>query len=59
MAFEGKRVIITGAGRGLGAALAVVLADRSAERLLTGCSRENLTAVAEAIKNRTGRKPAP
>jgi len=57
MAFKGKRVIITGAGRGLGAALAVVLADQGADLLITGRSRENLTAVAEAIKNRTGRKP--
>lgn len=58
MAFNGKRVIITGAGRGLGAALALVLADQGAELLLTGRSRENLTAIAEAIKNRTGHKPA-
>ena len=57
MAFDGKRVIITGAGRGLGAALAIVLADMGADLLLTGRSRENLTAVAEAIRHRTGRKP--
>lgn len=57
MALDGKRVIITGAGRGLGAALAIVLADKGADLLLTGRSRENLTAVAEAIRNRTGRKP--
>lgn len=58
MAFEGKRIIITGAGRGLGAAMALVLADKGADLLLTGRSRENLTAIAEAIGNRTGRKPA-
>jgi len=57
MAFDGKRVIITGAGRGLGAALAIVLADKGADLLLTGRSRENLTAIAEAIKLRTGTKP--
>lgn len=57
MAFDGKRVIITGAGRGLGAALALVLADRGADLLLTARSRENLTAIAEAIRHRTGRKP--
>jgi short-subunit dehydrogenase len=57
MAFDGKRVIITGAGRGLGAALAIVLADKGANLLLTGRSRENLTAIAEAIKLRTGIKP--
>ena len=57
MTFDGKRVIITGAGRGLGAALAIVLADKGARLLLTGRSRENLTAIAEAIKLRTGTKP--
>jgi short-subunit dehydrogenase len=57
MTFDGKRIIITGAGRGLGAALAITLADKGADLLLTGRSRENLTAVAEAIRNRTGRKP--
>ena len=57
MAFDGKQVIITGAGRGLGAALAIVLADKGANLLLTGRSRENLTAIAEAIKLRTGTKP--
>jgi NAD(P)-dependent dehydrogenase (short-subunit alcohol dehydrogenase family) len=31
MSFKGKRVIVTGAGRGLGAAFAVVLADQGAE----------------------------
>lgn len=57
MAFDGKRVIITGAGRGLGAALAITLADKGAELLLTGRNRENLTATAEAIRLRIGRKP--
>lgn len=57
MTFKDKRVIITGAGRGLGAALAVVLADQGAEVLLTGRSRENLSSLAESIRLRTGRKP--
>ena len=57
MTFDGKRMIITGAGRGLGAALAIVLADKGARLLLAGRSRENLTAIAEAIKLRTGTKP--
>jgi len=57
MAFENKRVIVTGAGRGLGAALAVVLADRGANVLLTGRSTENLTSLAESIRLRCGRKP--
>lgn len=57
MTFESKRVIITGAGRGLGAALAVVLADQGAEVLITGRSRENLSSLAESIRLRIGRKP--
>ena len=57
MAFDGKRVIVTGAGRGLGAALAVILADRGAEVMLTGRNTENLTSLAESIRLRTGRKP--
>lgn len=57
MTFESKRVIITGAGRGLGAALAVVLADQGAEVLITGRSRENLSSLAESMRLRIGRKP--
>ena len=57
MSFTGKRVIITGAGRGLGAAFAVTLADQGAEVIMTGRNRENLTATAESIRLRTGRKP--
>lgn len=57
MAFKGKRVIITGAGRGLGAALAVVLAEQGAEVMLTGRSRENLTSLAESIRLRSGTRP--
>lgn len=57
MSFKGKRVIITGAGRGLGAAFAVTLADQGAEVIMTGRNRENLTATAESIRLRTGRRP--
>jgi len=57
MSFAGKRVLITGAGRGLGAAFAVVLADQGAEVLLTGRNIENLTTLAESIRLRTGRRP--
>jgi short-subunit dehydrogenase len=56
MTFEGKRVIVTGAGRGLGAALAVVLADQGAEVMLTGRNTENLTSLAESMRHRNGRK---
>jgi NADP-dependent 3-hydroxy acid dehydrogenase YdfG len=57
MSFTGKRVIITGAGRGLGAAFAVILADHGAEVVMTGRNRENLTATAESIRLRTGHRP--
>ncbi len=57
MANDNKRVIVTGSGRGLGAALAVVLADQGAEVMLTGRNTENLTSLAQSIRLRTGRKP--
>ncbi len=57
MSFKDKRVIITGAGRGLGAAFAVALADQGAEVIMTGRNVENLTSLAESIRLRTGRKP--
>jgi short-subunit dehydrogenase len=57
MSFKDKRVIITGAGRGLGAAFSVVLADAGAEVILTGRNVENLTSLAESIKLRVGKRP--
>jgi short-subunit dehydrogenase len=57
MSFFGKRVIVTGAGRGLGAAFAVVLADQGADVIMTGRSMENLTSLAESIRLRTGKRP--
>ena len=57
MSFSGKRVIVTGAGRGLGAAFAVVLADQGADVIMTGRSMENLTSLAESIRLRTGKRP--
>ena len=57
MSFKGKRIIITGAGRGLGAAFAVCLADAGAEVIMTGRNVENLTSLAESIKLRTGKRP--
>jgi short-subunit dehydrogenase len=58
MSFKGKRVLITGAGRSLGAAFTVCLADRGAEVILTGRNMENLTSLAESIRLRTGTRPA-
>ncbi len=57
MNFRGKRIMITGAGRGLGAAFATVLADLGANIIMTGRNLENLSAAAEAIKLRTGIRP--
>lgn len=53
----GKRIFITGAGRGLGAAFAVVLADMGAKLFLTARSVEPLSALAQSIKARTGMAP--
>lgn len=52
-----KRVIITGAGRGLGAALAIILADEDAKVILLGRTPENLASTATAIEQRTGKRP--
>ncbi len=57
MSFAGKRVIVTGAGRGLGAAFAVVLADQGAEVVMTGRSNETLSSLAESIRLRIGKRP--
>jgi short-subunit dehydrogenase len=54
---QGKRVFITGAGRGLGVAFAVVLADMGAKLFLTARSIEPLSALAVSIEQRTGQKP--
>ena len=52
---SGRRVVITGAGRGLGRALAIKSADHGAEVALLGRDRAALQAVAEIIQSRTGR----
>ncbi len=53
----GKRIFITGAGRGLGAALAVVFSDLGAKVVMTARSVEPLSALAQSIKARTGEAP--
>ena len=57
MSLEGKTMAITGAGRGLGAALAICAADRGALPILLGRSQGALAQVAESIETRTGRRP--
>lgn len=54
---QGKRVLITGAGRGLGAAYAVILADMGAELTLAARKPEALEKVAAVIRDRTGTAP--
>ena len=56
-ALKGKVAVVTGAGRGLGAAFAVVLADLGAEVIMTGRNSESVYATAEAIHQRCGRRP--
>jgi short-subunit dehydrogenase len=55
--FKDKHVFITGAGRGLGAAFAVVLADLGAQVTIAGRNPENLYSLAESIRIRTGTRP--
>jgi short-subunit dehydrogenase len=57
MSFKDKHIFITGAGRGLGAAFAVILADQGAKLTLTARNTENVKALAESIRLRTGVKP--
>jgi short-subunit dehydrogenase len=57
MSFKGKRVVITGAGRGLGAAFAVTFADQGADVIMTGRNMESLNSLAESIRLRTGARP--
>ena len=57
MTLAGKSIAITGAARGLGAALAIVAADRGMVPLLLGRNTAGLALTADAIEARTGRRP--
>jgi NADP-dependent 3-hydroxy acid dehydrogenase YdfG len=57
VSLSGKSAVITGAGRGLGAAFAVALADLGADIIMTGRTSETLYSTAEAIHQRTGKRP--
>ena len=54
-AFAGRRVVVTGAARGLGQALAICLADLGAELVLCARSSEGLERTSAAIWDRTGK----
>ena len=51
-----RRIAITGAGRGLGRALAIVAADHGAEPVLLGRDPIALAIVADTIRERSGRQ---
>lgn len=57
MTLAGKTMVITGAARGLGAALAIVAADRGMLPLLLGRNVAALSETAGVIEARTGRRP--
>lgn len=54
---RGKRIAISGAGRGLGRALAIVAADHGADTVLLGRDQLALDEVAATISTRTERRP--
>lgn len=54
MTLENRRIAITGAARGLGAALAIVAADRGMFPVLLGRNATALAEIAGVIESRTG-----
>lgn len=54
---EGKVVVITGAGRGLGAAFALAFADSGCDLVLCGRNEANLGEVSDAIAKRGAARP--
>lgn len=56
-ALSGRRVVISGAGRGLGRALAITAADQGANVVLLGRNESALKLVADSIAERTQRDP--
>ncbi len=55
---DGRRALVTGAGRGLGLAMAAALAEAGAEVTLMARSRDEVEAAAEAIRARGERAEA-
>ena len=55
---DGKRALVTGAGRGLGVAFAAALAEAGAHVTLAARTADEIEAAAEAIRQRGGRADA-
>jgi len=51
LSLEGKRFLLTGAGRGIGKGIALVLAEAGADVAVTGLTPTGATAVAEQIRS--------
>lgn len=56
-AFAGKTIVVTGAGDGIGRAVALGLADKGATVILLGRTQKKLEAVYDAIKAAGGAEP--
>lgn len=54
---RGRRIAVTGAGRGLGRALAIAASDHGAEAVLLGRDPGAIRSVAETIRERCGYQP--
>lgn len=52
---SGRRIVITGAGRGLGRAMAIIAADHGAELVLLGRDPRALQRAAGTIRSRSGK----
>ena len=56
---DGKVSLVTGASRGLGKAIAEALAGAGSDVVLTGRQMKTLLPVADAIREKTGRRVLP
>jgi short-subunit dehydrogenase len=56
MRISGRKFAITGASRGLGAALAIVMADAGAQLVLLARTKDALSDTANSIQKRTGQR---
>ena len=59
MRVQGKRAVVTGAGRGIGRAVALMLAREGARVVVHSLSAENANSTAGAIEQATGQRAVP